>query len=188
MRSKKNSQVQKFCPGAACRAKTDGTRHDVMPFKRDKEMVTRHVNILILLLFMISGAAGLAAPGGSFSEPVYELTKGEESLSMTFSQSWSFDQIELPAVSQELWGEANQCRAAIIKVAGRGFVSRLSENGNRLIFNLAGAISDAAEIIPVLKVSTGLPAGEKPGFTATPARTFMQVSCTRISSRLSSSP
>lgn len=131
------------------------------------------MSILILLLLMISGNAALAVPGSSFPDPVYELATGEESLSMTFSQSWSFDQIELPSVSEQLWGKARQCRAAIIKTAGRSFISRLSADSERLMFNLDGVISSQAQVIELLKVDAARPEGAAPVFAATPARIRM---------------
>jgi hypothetical protein len=173
MSSKINRHVQRDCFGAERRAMTGPTVYAAMSFNCNKELATRRMSILMLLLFMIAGNAGLAAPGVSFPEPIYELASGEESLSMTFSQSWSFDQIELPAVSQQLWGESSQCRAAVIKIADRSFVSRLSENESRLVFNLAGVISSEAIVLPLFKVSTERPAGENPSFTATPAQVRM---------------
>ncbi|EKD80985.1 MAG: hypothetical protein ACD_39C02058G0002 [uncultured bacterium] len=133
----------------------------------------RCISILVVLAFMIPVGICEAAADAIFPEPVYELASGEESLSMIFLQSWSFDRIELPSVSEQFWGEAKQCRAAIIKVAGRSFVSRLSNSENQLQFNLAGVVCKEFQIIPLLKVGTVRPAGDVPKFDATPARIRM---------------
>ncbi|MBU1106255.1 MAG: hypothetical protein KKB51_06280 [Candidatus Riflebacteria bacterium] len=109
----------------------------------------------------------------AFEEPVYELKPTDDSTSMMFLQSWSFDQLHLPAVSETVWGNAKQCRAAIVKTGGRSFVSKLSKDETVLLFNLNGAVDDKLQIIPLLQVNTLLPAKGKTQLSATPARIRM---------------
>ena len=128
--------------------------------------------ILLLFTLLTSTLSAQTATEGEpvFGRPAYRLSDEENLLSMQFSQSWSFDNVDLPSVAQDLWGENNQCRAAVIKIDNKSFISRLSDDENRLYFNLHGATTSQWQIIPVFTVNTKRSPGESPVFVATPAR------------------
>lgn len=105
-----------------------------------------------------------------FGNPVYEMISEGDDLTMRFKQSWSFDSIDLPAASQALWGDNTLCRAAVITIAGRGFISHLSDDKKRLRFNLYGATGSQLQIKPIFKTAGIGQSGTPPLFVATPAR------------------
>jgi len=114
-----------------------------------------------------------ADSSGVFGSPSYELVFQEDVLTMHFDQSWSFDSIELPAVSQNLWGDNSQYRAAVIKIADRSFISRLNDDKSRLTFKLHGATGNQVQIRPIFKIDKAERTGGPPLFIATPARIRM---------------
>lgn len=67
-----------------------------------------------------------------------------------FAEEWSFDQIEVPAVSQSFWGNRLTHSAATLKAGDQPFVSALSSDSSHLKFNLAGVKTSEIEIIPLL--------------------------------------
>lgn len=122
----------------------------------------------IMLFFFMLSATTLS--GSVFGKPEYQLRPDGDALLIHFSQSWSFDLVELPSVSKELWGDTYKHRAATIVIAGRSFISKLSDNEHRLIFNLRGTTGHLLQIMSIFKTSTVTPTGDPPEFVATPAR------------------
>ncbi len=105
-----------------------------------------------------------------FGKPEYQLTREEDVITMRFSQSWSFDSIDLPTVSPVFWGDNVQCRTAVIRTERHSFISRLSDDESRLIFSLNGTTSQQIQLVPMFKTGTERRTGEPPIFTATPER------------------
>lgn len=67
-----------------------------------------------------------------------------------FAEEWSFDQIEVPAVSQTFWGNRLTHSAATLKAGDKPFVSAISSGSSHMKFSLAGLITSEIEIIPLL--------------------------------------
>jgi hypothetical protein len=129
--------------------------------------------IVLLLAILATQTSPLQARteiSDVFGNPAYELTAQKESVTMRFTQSWAFDRLELPAVSQTFWGESSQFRAAVVKAAGKSFVSQLTDDESRLIFNMQGISGDFIEIIPIFKAPTERTDEKAPTFVAIPAR------------------
>jgi hypothetical protein len=126
--------------------------------------------LLTLLLIFTPAQCARADEQDLFDKPSYELVTEEDTLTMRFSQSWSFDSIDLPAVSANLWGQDNQCQAAVLKIDGHSFISRLNDDESRLKFSLRGATSNLLQIIPVFITTSNGQTGDPPLFVATPAR------------------
>ena len=127
----------------------------------------------LLVIVLISLTLPAAARQVNPDELVYELKTAEDSTTMVFLQSWSFDQLRLPSTSEKVWGKSGQCRAAIVKTGGHSFISRLSTDETELLFNLNGVIDDRLQIIPLLLIESTLPSKGLPELTAIPARTRM---------------
>jgi hypothetical protein len=133
----------------------------------------RLICFTIILSVLLPATLPLTARADSsdvFGNPLYELTLEEDVLTLRFDQSWSFDSIDLPAVSQNLWGDNSQCRAAVIKIAGLSVISRLNDDKSRLKFKLYGATGNQLQIRPLSKIGTEERTGAPPLFVATPAR------------------
>jgi len=141
-----------------------------LPRARNGSMLICFILILAVLLTVTQPLSAEAEIADIFGSPVYELIAEEDILTMRFKQSWSFDSIDLPTASQELWGDDRLCLTAVITIAGRGFISRLNHDKTRLRCNLYGATGSQLQIRPIFKTGKAGQPGTPPLFVATPAR------------------
>ncbi|HNX74140.1 MAG TPA: hypothetical protein PLM07_03070 [Candidatus Rifleibacterium sp.] len=118
----------------------------------------------------------------------YAVTHLQNKLSISFAREYAFDEIELPAVSNTLWGTGNECRAVLLELNGRQFVSSVAAPGQTLIFRPGGLPGREFFITPLIvnkggEASTG---SEKIRFSAVPAEVrSIETRITELTDRVS---
>ena len=118
----------------------------------------------------------------------YVVTLLKNKLCISFAREYAFDEIELPAVSDTLWGKGNECRAVLLEIAGQQFVSSVAAPGQTLLFRPGGLPDREFFITPLIVNQSGETASrtEKIRFSAVPAEIRrIETRITELTSRVS---
>ncbi len=120
---------------------------------------------LVLVISAPTDLSAISSPAG------YSTRRLDKKLLVSFSSSWALDEIILPTVNAELWGEGLECRAAMIETAGRQLISSTPAQSGHMRFHPEGLASDSLVITPLIVVKasqSGIDAG-RITFTGVPA-------------------
>lgn len=113
-------------------------------------------SILARLAFMVilsffAMTTTFAAEGSEDSEG-YEVSRHGNKLIIKFRQQLAFDEVHLPAISEELWGRGNLCRAALLEASNQQYISAAQKDKNPIIFRPDAIASSSLLITPLIVV------------------------------------
>lgn len=129
--------------------------------KSKSSFIFASILLATLFLLLAKDVSAISSPASYFIKP-----QGK-ALIVSFSSPWALDEIVLPTVSAELWSIGQECRAAVIEVAGRQFISSTTAKGRFMRFRPEGIASDSFVITPLIVAETSQRTSENPRITFT---------------------
>ncbi|MDD3147392.1 MAG: hypothetical protein PHD82_08830 [Candidatus Riflebacteria bacterium] len=121
--------------------------------KYNRKLVT--IVLILLLLFSASETPAESSPQN------YTIQRLDGRLVVFFESSWALDEIVLPSVSSDLWGQNLECCAAMIETAGKQLIGSVSPQASGMRFNPTGVASDSIVITPLIVVAATTAGKEK---------------------------
>lgn len=80
----------------------------------------------------------------------WQIIRQKDRTVVRFKQNWSFDEVFIPVVSTEFWGNTLSHTAATLRINGHPFVSAIASQSNHLVFSLTGNQATEIEVISLL--------------------------------------
>ncbi len=123
----------------------------------------------------------LSFSGIAFSAE-YTVSSLKDNITVTLAEESAFDIIELPLRSEDLWGQSQECRAAMLEIAGQQFISSAMPGSTHMVFKPGGLTGTSFSIRPLIveNFSDGVSGTASITFNAVPAK--VRAIETRISS------
>lgn len=120
----------------------------------------------------IAAVLTLSFAGIAISAEEYTVSNLKDGTAITLAEEYAFDVIKLPTRSEELWGQSNECRAAMLEIGGQQFISSAIPESTHLVFKPEGLTGASFTIRPLIVEKCDETTSGTAGitFTAVPAR------------------
>jgi len=105
----------------------------------------------------------------SLQAEIWQIIHQENKTIVRFARDWAFDEVFVPVVSAEFWGNRLTHTAATLRINNRPFVSAVASQSRHLKFSLPGIQATEIELISLLSTQDNQTAEADFDFSAVPA-------------------